>query len=635
MKRILFFIFLALFFNSAKSQIVMNEVSWTNYTQKDGFNQYSDYVEIYNATPGFSLSLDNYYLTNDPSNLYKWKFPTGINMGYKPNASAFMVVWLSGRNLLESAPVNPGPRFRYHTNFTIDQCKNQWLILSYNGVIKDSLFVRRTKPNDNWGRYPDYYLTPLSNTGWKLLQNGSISAPNFEASNSPFPPAQVYLGYAPVPTFSYGPGFTPPGSGNYTMWIPDTVNFQINYTMGECNILGGGIPCASYTGCIGTSSTAQTYTYVDDIVTPTPLTGLTTVITAVNYPKPNGVGSASLANLYLPSFEETNTYFDGADLSVNPGFGCLSMVTDTSFFRATGSKTLHVEYFDKNKFYSEAGGSLSQPPNDGWINQQRGFDVGFDDRTGEGCRLTGNIYNDGTFGVSTRTIFPNFEIRAAGKDNFSARTPTVASSTTLRTTHMRDAFAQTYAMKSGLSMEGLHYKPIRTYVNGCYWGIYEFREIPDQDYLNYYFGINRDSVDILRQHVVGSVIPPTPSRDTGWVTTPMAPGPSQSTVGVFNYATKLPIFLSPSIYYDNTMKRLSKCSFMDYFIYNSYLVNNDATALNTSWWRKINNGNHPAYADTLMKWRYFMWDMNDILGLPYALKDPLFPAVPMTFTASN
>src|ERR1700741_4849483 len=97
MKRILFFIFLALFLNSAKSQIVMNEVSWTNYTQTDGFGNAEDYVELYNATPGFSLSLDNYYLTNDPTNLYKWKFPNGINLGSIPSPSAFMVVWLSGR----------------------------------------------------------------------------------------------------------------------------------------------------------------------------------------------------------------------------------------------------------------------------------------------------------------------------------------------------------------------------------------------------------------------------------------------------------------------------------------------------------------------------------------------------------
>ncbi len=607
MKKILYLFFLILVYNPGRSQIVINEVNYSNVSgQTDGFGQYSDYVEIYNPTAG-SLSLDNYYLTNDITNLYKWKFPNGLTLNAAPSASAWMVVWCSGRNLLEA-----GPTGRWHTNFDIEQCKGQWLILSHLGVIKDSLFVKRTKPNDTRGRYPDY-STP-SNTGWKLLQGAGTNLPTFEASNNNpnIAPSSVYLNYAPVPTFSTQAGFNIPPTGNYAMWIPDTVNFQINYTMGNCAQLGGSIPCPNYTGCPGSPTSAQTFTYANDLVTPIPMDGTSKVITAVTYPKPNGVGSASLANLYLPSFEESNTYFDGADLTVNPGFGVLSVVTNTTFFTTASAQTLHVEYFDMNTFYSEAGGTISKPANDGWLNQQRGFDVGFDDRTGQGCRLTGNIYNNATFGTSTRTVFPTFEIRASGKDNFSAKTPTSSTAPPLRTTHMRDAFAQTFAMKNGLAMEGSHYKPIRTFVNGCYWGIYEFRELLDQDYLNHYFGINRDSSDIHRQHGTGSVI--TSNLDTGWVTTPMT-GPSTSSLGVFSFVKAVSGAISSPVYLNHVLKRLSKYSIIDNFIYNSYLVNADMPYYNVSWWRKTNNGNLPPYNDTLMKFRYFMWDMNNILDI--------------------
>ncbi len=611
MKRIVFLILLALTFNSAKSQILINEVCWTNGSNLDGFlNAGVDYVELYNATPGFTLSLDDHYLTNSKTNLYMWKMPPGLTLG----PGQYMTFWCSGLNKKE-----PGPGGRWHTNFTIEQCNNQWLMLTYFGVIKDSIYVRRTKANDTWGRFPDGDKF----IGWQLFNQGATLG--FDNSNFVnVPAANVFLGYAPTPTFTTPAtaGFTPPITGNYDMWIPDTVNFQINYTRGDCGTPGGSIPCASYTGCVGNATAATTYTYQDGITTPLGMIGITNVITAVTYPKPNGVGSASLANLYLPSFEETNTYFDGADAFVNAGFGCLSIVTNTNFFVVGGTSTVHCEYFDKNKFYSEVGGSLSQPPNDGWLNQQRGFDVGFDDRTGQGCRITGNIYNDPMLGTSTRTNFPNFEIRAAGKDNFSATTPTLATPPPLRTTHMRDAFAQTYAMKNGLAMEGMHYKPIRTFVNGCYWGIYEFREIPDQNYLNYYFGLNKDSVDILRQHVVGSTL--TNNLDTGWVTTPMT-GPLTSSLGVFNYVRPNGLMSVPN-YYNNAMKRLSKYSITDFFIYNSYLANADIVGLNMSWWRKTNNGNMPAYADTMMKWRYFMWDMNNILDIGVA---------PKTLTMSN
>lgn len=621
MKRIVFFIFLALILNTAKSQVVINEVNWANVGGTTDLLTGSlisgDYIELYNATPSFTHSLAGYYLTNSKTDLYKWPIPPSLSLG----PGQYMTFWCTGRNTQETAL----PAKRWHTNFTIEQCNNQWVMLTFGGVIKDSIFVRRTKPNDTWGKYPDGNTTgPVK---WYLFQNGGLAG--FDNSNFvAIPPASVFFGYAPTPTFTTPAlaGFTMPSSatGNVDLWIPDTVNFQINYTRGDCGVPGGDIPCSSYTGCIGNATAATTYTYQDGITTPIAPNGITNVITAVTYPKPNGVGSASLANFYLPSFAETNTYFEGADLGPNPGFGCLSIVTNTNFFVVGGAATVHCEYFDKNKFYSEVGGSLSQPPNDGWLNQQRGFDVGFDDETGEGCRITGNVYNDAIFGTSTRTVFPNFEVRAAGKDNFSAITPTVSAPNPLRTTHMRDAFAQTYAMRNGLQMDGSHYKPIRTFVNGCYWGIYEFREILDRDYLNYYYGIDRDSSDILRQHGVGSII--TNNLDTGWVTTPMT-GPLTSTLGVFNAVKPTGLMISPP-FYKNAIKRLSKYSTMDFYIYNSYLVNVDMPYYNMSWWRKTNNGQHPPYADTLMKWRYFMWDMNNILdiGVQPNSFDPLLPS---------
>jgi gliding motility-associated-like protein len=616
MKRIVFFIFLALIINAAKSQVVINEVSWTNQTNSHLLvpttsNATPDYIELYNATPSFTHSLAGYYLTNSKSDLYKWPIPSNLSLG----PGQYMTFWCDGRNTQETAL----PNKRWHTNFTIEQCQNQWVMLTrYPGVIVDSIFVRRTKPGDTWGKYPDGNTT--GSVRWYLFNQGSTATYPFNFDGSNFvniPAAQVYLGYAPTPTFTTPAtaGFIPPITGNYDMWIPDTVNFQINYTKGDCGQIGGQIPCSSYTGCVGNATAATTYTYQDGITTPIPMVGLTSVITAVTYPKPNGVGSASLAAYYLPSFAETNTYFDGIDLAVNPGFGVLSVVADTTFFQSATATTIHCEYFDKNKFYSEIGGSMTKPSNDNWYNRQRSFDVGFDDETGEGCVMTGQVFNDAVLGVSTRSVFPNFEVRTASKDNFSqVLTPFTTTPPPLRATHMRDAFAQTYAMRNGLSMDGSHYKPIRTYVNGCYWGIYEFRELLDPDYLNFYYGLKKDSVDILRQDGVGSVI--TQNLDTAWVTTPMT-GPSTSSLGVFNYIRPTGLMAIPS-YYNNAMKRLSKYSITDFFIYNSYLVNADIVGYNMSWWRKTNNGEMPAYVDTLMKFRYFMWDMNNILDIAVA-----------------
>ncbi len=613
MKRLLLLSFLAILLNVGKSQVVINEIGYTNVGILDGFGDPSDYIELYNATPGLPVSLNNYYLSDDINNLYKWKIPSTLSI---PSFS-YMVFRCSGRNVKETGTGV------WHTNFDIEQCKDKWVLLTYQGVIKDSLYVRRAKPGDNWGRYPDY--VSVTNQGWKLLNGASTAPLSYSLTNTTYPSASAFIAYAPTPTFSTQAGFTSPASGMYDIFIPDTVNFQINYTQGSCSQVGGTIPCTSFTGCIGTPTSATTYTYmygVDFINMP----GQTNVITAITIPK----GTYSLS--YLPSFVETNTYFEGADVSVNPGFGVLSVVVDTVFFRSTTAASIHVEYFDKNKFYSQATGLASQPANDAWLNQQRGFDIAFDDRSGYGCSLSGNVFNDATFGTSTRTVFPAFEVRAAGKDNFSLVTPTVATAPPPKGAHLRDAFAQTYAMKYKLNVDGLHYKPIRTFVNGCYWGVYEFRELPDADYLEYYFGIPKDSSDILNFHAGTNGI--TNGSDTGWVT-PALVGPTTDTKPLFNYVkTFAPTFPSTpnTPQYGNVMKRLSKISFMDHFIYNSFLVNADLTDYNHTWWRKRNPGgiNAPATStDTLQKWRYFMWDMNNILGLKR------YPAVPQTLPLNS
>ncbi|HRD40474.1 MAG TPA: lamin tail domain-containing protein, partial [Bacteroidia bacterium] len=270
--------------NVAKSQVVINEICYTNpgLAITDGYGNASDYIELYNATPGLPVNMANYYLTNDINNLYKWKIPSTITIP----SLGFQVFFCTGLNKTD-------PTGYIHTNFNIEQCKNQWVLLTRSpGVIVDSFFVRRTKPGDNWGRYPDY--VSITNQSWKLLNGASTAITSFSTTNALYPAASAYIAYAPVPTFSTNPGFTPPASGQYDLYIADTVNFQINYTQGFCGQLGGSIPCTSLTGCVGTTSTATTYTYVNgiDVI---PAVGMTNVITAITIPK----GTYSLS--YLPS----------------------------------------------------------------------------------------------------------------------------------------------------------------------------------------------------------------------------------------------------------------------------------------------------------------------------------------------
>ena len=615
MKKVIFVVLFTLGFISINAQIKINEYNISNKVNADALVPPGtpDYVEIFNnqLTPQ-SFSVNVYYLTNDKTNLFKWKIPGAITL--PPNG--FVTFWCDGKDVKE-----PGVGGRYHTNFDIKQCKDKWLMLvRNNGVVADSVLIRNTKIGDTWGKYPD------GSNVWRLFQGGGGLLP--DVPNITNPAANVYFGYAPTPVFMNPAGWPGAAAPNFFA-IGDTVNFEIHYTASDCQTFKDGTaPCLTEGGCLPAPTT---YVYIDETSTPLqqvpyPM-GTTTMIRALTIPKTSNTSNTiigtpayytytpTIAQMYLPSFVETNTYFDGADLLVNPGFGVLSVASPSAYpeispgtilFPPAGGSTLHVEYFDKLKLNSEGYANLTKPVNDGWLNEQKAFNVGFDDETGFGCEMSGQVFNDPTFGVSARTGITDFAVKCAGVDNFSQLTPTV-STYTLTGTHLRDAFAQTYAITNNLNMDGLHYKPIKTFLNGCYWGVYEFRELADVNYTNYYYKHHKDSTDILGTYA-GNLI--NAGSDTAWFTTPVA----TFTTGVFNQVQMFYSLINTFNWYQRIMVRLDQKSFMDFMIYNSYMVNADLMGLNNSWWR----GFTPSILksdSTFSKWRYFMWDMNNILGL--------------------
>jgi gliding motility-associated-like protein len=607
LKRAFLILLLILGFNNLKSQIFLNEFS----TSGNAFagpptstlsTASDDWVELYN---NWSLpnSLAGYYLSDDPKDLYKWPCPNLTMPAY-----SYTLIYCDGRNKTENTAAGPV----YHTNFHFLQCKSQWLILSQNGAIKDSVYVGRMKPGNSRGRFPDGANAPAGFPKFRVL-----TPPSPNATNNP---STWFIDYSPVVTFSTAPGYTAPTTGYYEMWVTDTANFAINYT------IDGRVPCITYGGCPGVAPAPVTYSYTDYLLTPIPPQGTTTVIRAISFPKP----SSPLAGLYAPSFIETNTYFEGPDqTNVTDKVGVLSVCMDTAFFRTAASQTIHVEYFDKRNFWSEASGVVAKPINDGWVNMQRGFDLTLIDEMGDGCAVQGQVFNDATLGTSTRTFMVNFEVRAAGKDNFTLNTPTTTTQPPPSGTHMRDAFVQSFANQIGLNLDYLHYKPVRCYFNGYYLGIYEFRELPDWQYAKHYYGIDRDSSEILAEHAGPLVLNSSVAySDTGWVTQPM--NNNAANTGVFNYVLAKPVFLKGNPYYPQLMKRLDKASFMDFFIYNSYLLNIDLFGLNNAWWRGLSPNSSKE-----KKWRYFMWDMNNTLNLASPIASIATPTSPsqMSVTA--
>lgn len=62
-------------------------------------------------------------------------------------------------------------------------------------------------------------------------------------------------------------------------------------------------------------------------------------------------------------------------------------------------------------------------------------------------------------------------------------------------THARDAIITSLLEEIDVSKQA--YRPALVFINGSYWGIYNIREKVNRHYLEYEFGINRDSLDLI------------------------------------------------------------------------------------------------------------------------------------------
>jgi hypothetical protein len=65
-------------------------------TLQDEDDDYSDWIELYNAGDS-SADLDGYYLTDDPSDLTKWRIPQ-VTLG----AGEFLAIFASGRTVIRT-----------------------------------------------------------------------------------------------------------------------------------------------------------------------------------------------------------------------------------------------------------------------------------------------------------------------------------------------------------------------------------------------------------------------------------------------------------------------------------------------------------------------------------------------------
>lgn len=281
----------------------------------------------------------------------------------------------------------------------------------------------------------------------------------------------------------------------------------------------------------------------------------------------------------LPSFTATNTYL----ININHSIPIVSVCSQGVFTLLQGSQITPVgafELFEENGvFIDEGQGDFNKHGNDSWSYPQRGFDFIMRDQYGYNSDLEHLIFPE-----KSRDNFQRVILKPAASDNYPFENGA----------HIRDAFVHELSIRSDLKLDERTWRPCVLYLNGQYWGVYEIREkADDSDYTDYYY--NQDKFNLHYLKTWGGTW-----QDYG------APNAQPDWDNLKNYiATNSMANQSNFNYVDSLLNWESLC---DYFMINSYVVNQDWLNWNTAWWRGLNlNGDKK-------KWRYALWDMDASFG---------------------
>jgi len=418
------------------AQVVINEFSAANYTLGFGGGN-EDFLELYN--PGATAAnLAGYWLSDNPADPQKFELPAGTTVP----AGGRLTVICSGDGDVPGSLMAGG---FLNTNFRVNQTDGESIVLSdpAGNVLESHTFGSEWSPNladHSWARVAD------GSAVWRVATSPTPNAVNAAGS--------TFEGYAPVPTFNVPAGHSPAA---LSLEISAPAGFVIRYTTN------------------GYEPTATSTTYAGPIAV-----NATTVVRARCF-DPSGVRATG------PT--ETNTYFIGGDQhSIVVVSLSGNQAEDGEWpggWWGPAQEPAHVEFFyPDGTFWCEASGDANEHGNDSNAYPQKGFDYITRDQMGHSHAVEAQLFH-----VKERDEYQRLIFKAAANDNY----PSSGGG------HIRDAYVQTMSHLAGLHVDERTNESCIVYLNGQYWGVYEYREkVDDIDFTDYYYDQPRHFVDFIK-----------------------------------------------------------------------------------------------------------------------------------------
>lgn len=282
-----------------------------------------------------------------------------------------------------------------------------------------------------------------------------------------------------------------------------------------------------------------------------------------------------------PSFTTTNTYFINETHTVPVISICSNGVYNLLANGVQNEEIGGFELFEENgSFIDEGQGHFNEHGNDSWFYDQRGFDFIMRDQFGYNDDLNHQIFPE-----KTRTDFQRLILKCAASDNYPFESGA---------THIRDAFIHTLSLRADMRLDVRTWRPCVVYLNGQYWGVYEMREkADDHDFTDFYYDQDKYNMEYLKTWGGTWEEYGAPNALSNW-----------NTLKNFILTNNM----APGTNFDLVDAQFNWKSLCDYFMFNSYVVNQDWLNWNTAWWRGTNpTGEHK-------KWGYTLWDMDATFG---------------------
>jgi hypothetical protein len=373
-----------------------------------------DWIEIANPN-GFDLSLDGYFLTDDPLNLIKWRIPA-INVP----ADGYLVIFASGDDVTDpSGPV--------HTNFSLSKAGEYLALVDKDGVTPLT-------------EYSPAYPGQKDNVSYGP-EVGGASVGYF----SPPAPGAVngssFSGFVEDTKFSLGRGFytTPQSVGITTTTVGATIRYTTDGSLpSESNgtvysaplVISGTTTLRAFAylpGLAPTNVDTNTYLFVDDIITSPEIGG---PVTQTLRDSLTAVPSLSIVTpSTINGTSEVATSFELINPDGTPGF-------------------------QENCGVKNFGGAFTN-------FDKKSFRMYFRSQYGA-SKLKYPLFEGFDRGITAADTFDQLNLRSGSHDMV------------LRGFYMSNRFTDDSMLDMG--QINPHGRFMHLYINGKYWGVYHVRE---------------------------------------------------------------------------------------------------------------------------------------------------------------